>query len=87
MTPPGALVVEHRTIAREDRGEYVRSLRDRRAYYDRTGCRFWVFERRDEPGAFVEFTESRELDVLASARSSDAQANAAAPILIEVELS
>ncbi|HET6680424.1 MAG TPA: hypothetical protein VFG84_04440 [Gemmatimonadaceae bacterium] len=87
MTPPGALVMEHRIITQADRTEYVRSLRERRAYYDGTGCRFWVFERRDEPGAFVEFTESRAFDVLASARSSDAQASAAAPILIEVELS
>lgn len=87
MTSPGALVMQHRTVAPEARTEYVRTLRERRAHYDGTGCRFWVFEQRDLPGAFVEFTESRASDVLLAARAGDGHADAAAPILIEVEMS
>jgi hypothetical protein len=43
---------------RED--EYLALLQQRQAAATRAGFRFWVFQNRDRPGQFLEFTESAE---------------------------
>ena len=85
---PRALTIQRTIIPAHERKHYMARLRERKAYYARANCKFWIFEEAALPGAFIEFTE-------ASDRAKLADAHAAAPekpldakrIYQEVELS
>lgn len=60
----------HRTIVpQSDRKRYVERMRDKREYYARANCRFYVFEEAQLKGAFLEFFEADDLDTLANAHA------------------
>ncbi|MBM3908826.1 MAG: hypothetical protein FJ363_12230 [Gemmatimonadetes bacterium] len=45
----------------------------RAAHYAAAGCQYWVFEEIELPGAFVEFTEARDAEMLRAAHASAAE--------------
>ena len=85
---PRALTIQRTIIPAHERKQYMARLRERKAYYARANCKFWIFEEAALPGAFIEFTEAPD-------RASLTAAHAAAPvslvdparIYVEVELS
>jgi len=64
---PRALTVKRTVVPKSGRAEYMTRLRERRAYYKRAGCTFWVCEETGLPGAYIEFTEGPSAAVLAAA--------------------
>jgi hypothetical protein len=50
-----------------DRARYLDKLQRRKAYFTGAGCNFWVFEEAALNGAFIEFTEAPDRDVLQAA--------------------
>lgn len=85
---PRALTVKRTVVPRSGRGEYLGRLRERKAYYKRAGCSFWVCEEAGLPGAFVEFTEAPAARTLAAAHAAAPEPPLDAHrIYLEVELS
>lgn len=83
-----ALTVKRTVVPRTGRKEYLGRLRERKAYYERKGCHFWVCEETGLPGAFVEFTEAPTAAALAAAHASAPEPPLDAHrIYTEVELS
>ena len=64
---PRALTVKRTVVPKSGRAAYMIRLRERQAYYQRAGCKFWVCEETGLPGAFIEFTEGPSPAVLSSA--------------------
>lgn len=81
------LTISRTTVTMTERPRYFERLTQRKAHYESANCRFWVFEEVSLPGAFIEFTEAGDAEIL-----SNAHANAphrildAARIYKEVEL-
>lgn len=74
-------------VPRGDREKVLERMRARREYYQGAGCRYWVFEEADLPGAFVEFTEAGDPGVLAAALAgAPDQVRDPARVYREVEL-
>jgi hypothetical protein len=83
-----ALTVKRTVVPKTSRREYLGRLRERKAYYTRAGCTFWVCEETGLPGAFVEFTEAPSAATLAAAHASAPEPPLDAHrIYTEVELS
>jgi hypothetical protein len=53
-----------------EREKYFERLAARKEYYQRAGCKFWVFEEAALPGAFIEFTEAGDPAALAAAHAA-----------------
>jgi hypothetical protein len=68
-----SLTLQRLTIPRNEREKYLQKLKVRRDHYKASNCRFWVFEERSLPGAFIEFTEADDDAVLAGAHASAPQ--------------
>ena len=85
---PRCLTLQRSIVPAGDRKKFMEKLRARRAYYANAKCRFWVFEESDLAGAFIEFIESDDPDILerALAGAPDHVVDAAR-IYQEVELS
>lgn len=64
------LTMARSVVPRPDREKFLERVRARRDYYVGAGCRYWVFEEADLPGAFVEFTEAQDRAVLSAALKS-----------------
>ena len=64
---PRALAVHRIVIPAPDRPRYLDSIRGRQQHYQRANCNFWLFEEKDLPGAFLEFTEGKDGKSLAEA--------------------
>jgi hypothetical protein len=64
------LTIQRSIVPMNDRAKFLHSLRAKRAYYASANCRFWVFEESALPGAFVEFTESEDVESLAKAHET-----------------
>ena len=61
----------HRTLVRPtDRSVFLERLRARESHYTAAGCRFWVFEEKALPGAFVEFCEAPDIATLTAAHAA-----------------
>ncbi|MDF2772050.1 MAG: hypothetical protein K0S86_1544 [Geminicoccaceae bacterium] len=84
---PRALTIVRSKVARHERDAYFAGLRDRRDRLRAAQCNFWVYEDPGDPGLFIEFTEARDSDTLVAAHAAVADAEAAPPILTEVDLS
>ena len=84
---PRALTFQRTIVPAAERKRYLARLRERKAYYERANCNFWIFEEAELPGAFIEFTEAQDRTSLAAAH-----ANAPDPLVdparvyVEVEL-
>ena len=62
-----ALTVHRQIVTPPERSRYMARLRERREYFKRANCSFWVFEEAALPGAFIEFTEGPSRAVLVAA--------------------
>jgi hypothetical protein len=83
-----ALTVKRTVVPKGGRKEYLVRLRERKAYYKRAGCTFWVCEENELSGAFVEFTEAPSAATLAAAHAASPEPPLDAHrIYTEVELS
>ncbi len=84
---PRALTIHHLFAAPAERQALTARLRARHAHFASLDIRYWVFEEAGRPGAFVEFTEARDPEALASAHAA-APGTAADParLYTEVEL-
>jgi hypothetical protein len=65
-----SLTLQRSTIPSSERAKYLEKLKLRREHYRAANCRFWVFEEKALPGAFIEFTEADDDAVLSSAHAS-----------------
>ncbi|MGQ0643595.1 MAG: hypothetical protein ACT4P6_22845 [Gemmatimonadaceae bacterium] len=74
-----------RTLDAGDISDFYDVARQRRAYFEAAGCRYWVFEQRTAPGTFLEFAEGPDADTLAAALRAQAGDTFAGPIFAEVE--
>jgi hypothetical protein len=75
-------------VPQSERKKYLERLRQKRDYFARADCRFWVFEEASLPGAFIEFIEASDVQTLTNAQA-DAPGTILDPnrIYREVELS
>jgi hypothetical protein len=67
-----ALTLQRSLVPKADREKYFERIQRKRDHYAAAKCRFWVFEEAGLPGAFIEFYEADDPEILA-------QAHAAAP--------
>lgn len=65
-----SLTIQRTTVPPVERARYLEKVAIRAAHYDRSNCRFWVFEDPGLRNAFVEFTMSDDVDSLAAAIAS-----------------
>ena len=72
MKKERALTLQRTLVPKADREKYFERIRRKLAHYTAAKCRFWVFEEASLPGAFIEFYEADDPEVLM-------QAHAAAP--------
>lgn len=67
-----ALTFRQTVVEPAARAAFVERLRARRSHYRSASCHYWVFERAEGGGAFIEFIEAADAGTLRAA-------NAAAP--------
>lgn len=82
-----ALTSQRSVVLGAEREAFLQRLRARQDYYQAAGCRYWVFEERDMPGAFVEFIEAGDAKTLRAAiTKAPERGPGSARIYEEVEL-
>jgi hypothetical protein len=64
-----ALTIQRAMVPATDRARYFAKLGDRRAHYQQSDCKFWVFEEIGLPGLFIEFTEAHDAATLTAAHA------------------
>ena len=64
------LTIQRSTVPLGDRPRYFERLRERKSHYTAANCRFWVFEEKALPGAFIEFTEADNATTLTVAHAN-----------------
>jgi hypothetical protein len=65
-----ALTIQRSLVPRADREKYFERISRKRAHYQAAKCRFWVFEEMGLPGAFIEFFEADDPEILARAHAA-----------------
>ena len=70
MMDPRALTMQRSIVPSGDRKKFLDKLKARHAYYVGAGCKHWVFEEAELPGAFIEFIEATDGETLARALSA-----------------
>jgi hypothetical protein len=82
-----ALTIQRTLVPRADRDKYFERIRRKRDHYKAAKCRFWVFEEVGLPGAFIEFFEADNPELLAKAHAaSPERVLDAGRIYIQVEI-
>jgi hypothetical protein len=82
-----AISIRNTVVPAGDRAEFRERARRSLAHYSERGCRYWLFEESQMPGAYVEFFEAKDRDTLVRAHG-----DAPVPVLesarlyVEVEL-
>lgn len=66
---PRALTIQRTIVPVAERARYMARARERRDYYAKAGCRFWVCEELQLRGAFIEFTEAADRATLSAAHA------------------
>ncbi|HVE78481.1 MAG TPA: hypothetical protein VNA89_06455 [Gemmatimonadaceae bacterium] len=66
---PRVLTMMRTIVPPHERKKYTDRNRRKRDYYAKHKCRFWVFEEVGLPGAFLEFFEAENADVLTAAHA------------------
>jgi len=85
---PRAVSMRHTAVPSGDREDFRVRARESRAHYANAGCRYWLYEEDQLPGAFVEFFEASDQDTLANAhRGARGTAHQSSRVYLEVELS
>ena len=64
-----ALALQRTLVPKGDREKYFERIRRKRDHYTAAKCRFWVFEEASLPGAFIEFYEADDPEVLLKAHA------------------
>lgn len=62
-----ALTIQRTIVPPAERKRYLERAKQRKSYYSRAKCSFWVFEEADLTGAFIEFTEAPDRETLQAA--------------------
>ena len=70
MKKERALTLQRTLVPRADREKYFERIRRKRDHYTAANCRFWVFEEASLPGAFIEFYEADDPEVLSKAHAA-----------------
>jgi hypothetical protein len=65
-----ALTIQRSLVPRADREKYFERIGRKRDHYQAAKCRFWVFEEMGLPGAFIEFFEADDPEILARAHAA-----------------
>ena len=65
-----ALTLQRTLVPRAEREKYFERIRRKRDHYQAAKCRFWVFEEASLPGAFIEFYEADDPEVLSRAHAA-----------------
>ena len=85
---PRVLTMQRSLVPKHDRQKYLERLPQRKEYFKRSRCRYWVFEDVELTGAFIEFMEADDLETLLAARADAPERNERpVPIYRELELS
>lgn len=85
---PRALLMQRSIVPKSDRAGYMKTLREKRDYYAKENCRFWVYEEVRLQGAFLEFIESADVETLVRVHAgAPEQMRDAMRVYHEVELS
>ena len=86
---PRALSIHRTLVTPAERDRFEERLRERRAYYTKQQCRYWVFEESGLKGAFLEFVEAADKATLAKAQAGAPPADRVLDpnrVYVEVEL-
>jgi hypothetical protein len=83
---PRAVSMRHTVVPSGNRDEFRAKAAETRSHYSGAGCRYWLYEEDELPGAYVEFFEASDLETLERAHRSAQGAHAAARVYVEVEL-
>ena len=84
---PRAVSMRHTVVPTGNREEFRSRARESRSHYVNSGCRYWLYEEDQLPGAYVEFFEATDLETLERAhRSARGGPHASARVYVEVEL-
>lgn len=67
---PRHLTMQRTIVPQSERKKYMERLMQKRDYFARADCRFWVFEEASLPGAFIEFIEASDVQTLTEAQAS-----------------
>ncbi len=65
-----ALSMRHTVVPSAERSAFRARAREAKSHYKDAGCNYWLFEESDLPGAYVEFFEGPDKDMLEKAHSS-----------------
>lgn len=65
-----ALTLQRTLVPKADREKYFERIRRKHDHYTAAKCRFWVFEEAALPGAFIEFYEADDPEVLLQAHAA-----------------
>ena len=76
--------MRHTVVPSGDRDAFRKRARETRTHYTGAGCRYWLYEESDLPGAYVEFFEASDAQALARAHDSSTQAPSR--LYVEVDL-
>jgi hypothetical protein len=70
MNSGKALTIQRTLVPKAEREKYFERLRRKRDHYTAAKCRFWVFEEASLPGAFIEFYEADDPEILVQAHGA-----------------
>ena len=65
--------MRHTVVPSADRAAFRERAREARTHYTGAGCRYWLYEEDNLPGAYVEFFEGSDKETLAQAHRSTKQ--------------
>lgn len=67
---PRALSMQRTVVPPGERAKFLERAKARELHYTGAGCQFWLFEEAALAGAFMEFTEARDVDTLKRAHAT-----------------
>jgi hypothetical protein len=76
--------MRHTVVPSGDREAFRKRALASQAHYTGAGCRYWLYEEDDLPGAFVEFFEASDKETLARAHGTSTQSPSR--LYVEVDL-
>jgi hypothetical protein len=83
-----AISMRHTIVPPADREEFRAKARRSHTHYTGAGCHYWLFEEASMPGAYVEFFEAPDPDILQRAhRGAPDPRTETARMYVETELS
>jgi hypothetical protein len=82
------LTMQRSIVPANDRDEFHKKMKERRAHFEKSNCKSWAFEEVGLAGAIIEFIESGSEEALVKAlRSAPGSAGEYARIYRELEQS